>query len=411
MSTVAPPEGARASGRVPDDPLVLVEPLAAGSGGHWSKALLLLAEAAALGGRRCVVVAARGIDPGLRVELERVGAEVVSGGSHPLLLAGNLLHHAFDALQPRMPGRPLAYQLRHLARALVEAASLRMAPPGTAVLPTANDTLPGLTVALSGVPHVRFVHEVCEYECRTIRLLERLLRGRLRRVRALCPTEAVAAELRARYPTLDVRVQTFALVEESSGDRAAARSRLALASRATVGSMIGGWWQVKDHETVLEALRLARLPFTLLVAGHRLDRRVLEAIRQAHPGIVRVIDRELSPDELRDVFAASDFTIVSRKPNGKESGVALDAIAHGVPVVISDRDGGLSERLRGCEWARVFSCGDAASLAEALADAAAGRLERPPAQAPAELGMLRPEQMLEVFARGERSSQARISSR
>lgn len=397
MSAVADRVDARAAGRVSEAPLVLVEPLAAGAGGHWSKALLLLAEAAARGGRRCVVVAARGIDPGLRAELERVGAEVVCGESHPLLVAGNLLHRAFDVLQPRLPGRPLAYQLRHLARALVEAASLRMAPRGTVVLPTANDTLPALTATLSGVSHLRFVHEVCEYECRTIRVIERMLRRRLRRVRALCPTEAVASELRARYPSLEVQVQTFALVDRRNGDRAAARSRLALAPRATVGSLIGGWWQVKDHETVLEALRLARVPFTLLIAGHRLDRRVLEAIREAHPGIVRVIDRELSPDELRDVFAASDFTIVSRKPNGKESGVALDAIANGVPVVISDRDGGLSDRLRGSEWARVFSCGDPASLARALADAAGGRLEHPPAKAPTELGMLRPEQMLEVL--------------
>jgi hypothetical protein len=395
--------------------VVLIEPHAAGRGGHWSKALPLLAEAARAANRRCVVVAACGADPELRGELQGRGADVVErprtvlGLAAALIDTGRLLERLYQLLQPRFSQRLLPYQLQQLARCLIEAGSLRIAESvvgqadATAVVLTASETLPALTAALGGMPHVRYVHEVTAAESRPMRLVERLLRPLLRRTAAVCPTESIAHDIRGRHPTLRCTTQTFALrdphVYASQQERQAARAELALASSAPVGSVVGGWWRAKDPATLILALPSVTVPFVLLVAGYRMEPRLLEQMRAAHRGEMRVIDRQLRAEELRRVYAASDFTIVSRHANGKESGVAFDAISHGIALIVSDHEDRLAAALRDKPWARVFRSGDADALAAALSDASSHGLPAPPPAAPRELGMLDGGQMLSFLDR------------
>jgi hypothetical protein len=395
--------------------LVLIEPHAAGRGGHWSKALPLLAGAARAANRRCVVVGAGGVDPELRAELQRRGAEVVErppailGSAAALIGAGRLLERLYRLLQPRLSQRLLPYQLQQLARCLIEAGSLRIAESivgpaeATAVVLTASETLPALTTALGGMPHVRYVHEVTAAESRPMRLVERLLRPMLRHTAAVCPTASIARDLRARHPTLSCSTQTFALLDPdvyaSEQERQAARAELALAPSSPVGSVVGGWWRAKDPTTLMLALPSVAAPFVLLVAGYRMEPRLLERMRAAHRGEMRVIDRQLTAEELGQVYAASDFTIVSRHANGKESGVAFDAVSHGIALIVSDHEDRLAAALRDKPWARVFRSGDADALAAALSDASRHGLPAPPRAAPRELGMLDGSEMLSFLDR------------
>jgi hypothetical protein len=397
--------------------LVLVEPHADQRGGHHTQSLPLLAAAAASGGRPVVLVAPRGIDSELSAAMERLGAGIFRrprrwvSREGALLLSGRALDGAHRVLQPRFPERRLPYQLQLFGHCLIEAASLRIGRaalgsehPITAVVLTANVTLHASACALAGVPHVRYLHDISRHESRAIRAVEWLTRRALRLARFFCPTAAVLDALRREYPGARSVVQPYALDDPAArvteADRLRARERVGLLrSDEPVGSLIGGWWRVKDFSTVAEALGRVSRSFTLLVAGYRIDNRSLEQIASAHRGELVVIDRQLTSAELSDVYAASDFTIVSRMPGGKESGVTLDGVQRGVPVVVSDHDDELTCKLEGQPWARVFRRGDPDSLARALDAVCAEPLPPPPSDAAAALGMLGAEQMLAAFDR------------
>jgi glycosyltransferase involved in cell wall biosynthesis len=404
--------------------LLLVEPLAAERGGHPMQSLPRLAAAASDARRPALVVAADGIDSEIRATLEPFGARILQRPprrfSRPglLLLCARALNVGYETLQPRFPRRLLPYQLQLFSRCFLEAASLRIGKtaagrdtPVTAVVLTANLTLHACTTALAGVPHVRYLHDLSRHESRAIRAVEWMLRGALRRTRVVCTTTAIENALQEQYPGIESSVQTYALhdpaarLHETERDRA--REILGLAGEGTVGSLIGGWWRVKDMSTVAQGLSRVTRPFTLLVAGYRMDKRVLAEITAAHGGELHVIDRALTSAELSLVFTASDFTIVSRAPSGKESGVALEAASRGLPIVISDHDDELTRKLDGQPWARVFRCGDPDSLARALDDVCSEPLQRPSQDAAAQLGMVEAGEMLETLDRAAFAAAAR----
>jgi len=397
--------------------LLLVEPLASQRGGHPARSLPLLAAAAAEAGRPLVLVSADGVDPEVRASLEASGARVIAGPAMALsigtllLRSGWLLASAYRLLQPRLPRRQLPYQLELVGRCLTEAGSLRLgraafAPgiPVTAAVLTANVTLHACAAGLARVPHVRYLHDLSRDESRTIRSVEWLFARALRRTHFFCTTAAIEHGLRQRYPRVATTVQTYAMydagatLDEAERERARAALRLESAPRP-VASLVGGWWQVKDVWTVVQALSQVTHPFTLLVAGYRMDYSLLKKMQVDHRGEMKVIDRQLTAAELRRVYAASDLTIVSRAAGGKESGVALDAVMHGVPLVISDHDDAMSRTLEGKAWARLFRQADPASLAQTLDAACTDPPPRPPVDATAELGMIDAARMLQRFDR------------
>lgn len=392
-------------------PLVLVEPYAGIGGGHSMTALRLLTKACQESGRRCVVIALNGIHVETRNHVENAGATIVTSAKAApvgalLLRYSRHLLHLHERLVSVWPQSSFPYQALHLSRCLGEAASLRVArdtlgEPISAVLLTANGTLHGSACALARVHHVRFVHETGCREGRLIRTVEVLARPTLRYGRFFCPTARVAQRLTHRHPAISPRVRTFALrdpdayASRASGE--AGGSAAGLSERRPLGSLVGGWWSHKDTTAVADALPLTTEPFTLLIAGAPLDHRLLECIRIRHRGSLRVLDRPLSAEDYRAVLQASDFTIVSRRRDGKESGVALDAIQHGTPLVTSDHDPDLIRKLAGTGWARTFAAGDPASLAAALDDVCRNGLTRPPPTAADAFGLIEGRQLLDVF--------------
>lgn len=395
--------------------LVLVEPLASQRGGHPHQSLRLLLAAAARAGRPVTVVAVNGIDGDIHASLEPYGAKLVAsaprrGPGAVLVRCGRLLAVSAQGLQRRFPERSLPWQLDLFARCLIEAGSLRIGRAAlgadgrhaTAVVLTANITLHACAAALGGQPHLRYLHDLSRTESRAIRAVEWLTSRALRRTYIFCPTPSIQAALRRRYRRANAVVRTFALNDPEAapqpGERERARSQLGLPGPpSVVGSLIGGWWKVKDNDTVVRALAEVTRPLTLLVAGYRMDERILGQMASNHCVKLHVIPRALTSAELRQVYAASDFTIVSRSPGGKESGVAYDALLRGVPAIVSDHDPSLTRRLDRKPWARVFRCGDFRSLAYALNEASIDPMPRPPRDAATQLGMIQAEEMLELF--------------
>lgn len=98
------------------------------------------------------------------------------------------------------------------------------------------------------------------------------------------------------------------------------------------------------------------------------------------------------------MYAASDFTIVSRLPGvTKESGLVMDAFRYGIPLVVSDHDPTLTGRLQEMGCVRVFPAGDDAGLATAIDDLAAHPLPRPLPQDATRLGMMTGAEAVRLF--------------
>ncbi|MGH3766587.1 MAG: hypothetical protein ACRDTX_15805 [Pseudonocardiaceae bacterium] len=358
-----------------------------------------------------------GITADTRAVLEACGAVVVTGGAgEPIgavLLVGGLLLSAASGVGVRLtasrrlprPVRRFAHQLILASRCLTEAAALRagrraFAPARpVAVILTAAEGLHALVAALSGLSHLRCVHEVDTTEDGPLRRLGATARGHSAAVVALCPTPSVHAEVRARFPHLDTRVVPFALADAGAyipdAERAVARERIGAGDAERVLCLVGGWWVHKDIATVERALDLASMPLHLIAAGSPMDPKVLQRIDALPHVVLHTQHRPLPRAQLREVYAAADATIVARTAvAGKESGLVADAANHGVALLLSTADADLVARLRGQPWARVLRPGDAGALAAALD----GPLPaRPHPEASAELGLMSPAPALACF--------------
>jgi len=391
-------------------PLALIEPMAGRSGGHWQTAVGRLVRAAEDGGVPTVLIALGGVTDHLRQCVEVAGGSVIvrPAAADPrgwvLLLTGRALGF-LGRLSRRTPRWGVPYQWTVASRALTEAAALRVAArwarpsAPVAIVLTAAETLPGAVVRLSGVDHVRIVHEVEVWEGPVLSRLERPLAGERRRVRAVCTTTSVREDLLRAHPDLDATVQVFTLdlpdARISNPEREAARAMLDLDPEAFVAAFVGGWWKSKDVHALADAMERVEGPVHLLVAGHPLSADVVERVRTSLGPRLHVVERSLSDDEVRAIYAASDVSVVSRHPRvAKESGLVMDAVRLGVPLLVSDHDPVLTALLEGRPWVRTFTAGDGSSLAAAL-DALVVRPIPPPGADEAHaLGMLRPDAMV-----------------
>lgn len=403
-------------------PVVLIEPNAGRRAGHWHHALTALGGAST----RAIVVVLNGITPGDRAALAAVGARVVDrppvrcAPAWVLLAAGRATARVSRILLTatrRRPGRPvrwpvavrrLPHQITMVSRCLIEAASLRtgrtLAPGAPQVVLTASETLHAAAAAWGGASHLRIVHEVFTTEDAALRALGRTARRHHGRVLAVCPTSGVRDDLRRRFPELATTVMPFALTAPGDYLTAAERRRARADARAGIGAggpvavLVGGWWPSKDPTTVIEAFTRARASWTLIVAGAPVDRRLLQRLEHQPRFTLRTLARELEPDELRCLYAAADVAIVSRAAGAiKESGLLMDAVRHGVAVIISDHDPALAARLRTQPWARVFRTGDPDGLAAVLDEAAGRPPARPLPGDAARLGLNTPDQALARF--------------
>ncbi|MGW6310009.1 hypothetical protein ACWFRQ_03655 [Streptomyces niveus] len=384
-------------------PLVLVEPYAYRLGGHHQHALLALAQARP----GTVVIAPNGIARQTAAALREAEAEVVAGGAgaraRVLLRAAGLLARLSWAGQRRFRSsrwpvavRRSTHQFTLLARCLVEAAALRTVrrrcpeAAGVVIL-SASEALHGAAALLGGLGHVRFVHEVVTAEDAPVRLLGRVARRGERRVTVLCPTAAERDRLLARFPQLTCKVRVFAVDDGqrlTEGERDGGREAFSIPPGEAVVCLVGGWWPHKDITVIDRALARLSAPLHVIVTGHPLDHVVLTRWQNLPNVRLHTEPGPLSEPVLRLVYAAADAALVARHEGvGKESGLVMDTARYGVPLIVSDHDPHLTERLWHQPWVRIFSAGDPASLAKVLEDLVHRPFDLPGPGAPKVLDM------------------------
>ncbi|MFJ1597250.1 hypothetical protein [Streptomyces sp. NPDC088261] len=391
MNSTPNPQGSRGT-------LVLIEPYAYRLGGHHQHALLALAQACP----GTLVIAPNGIAQQTAAGLRDTEAQLITGASGPyayllLRVSGLLARLSWIAERvfrsrrwPRVMRRS-PHQIALIARCLVEAAALQTARSqgwgaGAVVIMSAGEALHGAAALLGGLFHLRFVHEVVTTDDAPLRLLERLTRRGERRVIALCPTTAVRDQIARLFPGLASVVRAFAVDDGyrlTESEREGGRAAFAIPEGEAVVCLVGGWWPHKDIGVIGAALSRLKEPLRLIVTGHPLDGTVL-ARWQALPNIhLHTEPGPLSEPVLRLVYAAADAALVARHPGvGKESGLVMDTARYGVPLIVSDHDPDLSQRLRDQSWARIFPAGDAASLARVLEDLVRRPFDSPGPEAP-----------------------------
>ncbi|KPI06154.1 hypothetical protein OK006_6583 [Actinobacteria bacterium OK006] len=272
--------------------------------------------------------------------------------------------------------RRVPHQVTLLARCLAEAACVRtahrLAGGATVVVLSASEALHAAAGLLGG-PHIRFVHEVVTAEGAVVRLLGRLAAGGGQRVVVLTPTDAVRDEVTGRFPGLRVRVRPFAVADPgerlADAERRQARDAFGIPATEAAVCLVGGWWPYKDIAVVDNALAWLDRRLHLLVAGAPLDHEVLDRWAALPAVRLHVVPGPASQEQVRAVYAAADAALVARRPGvGKESGLVVDAVRLGVPLLLSDHDPALTVRLTGQDWAQIFPAGDGARLAALLCD-------------------------------------------
>ncbi|MFJ8807552.1 hypothetical protein [Streptomyces sp. NPDC102490] len=380
--------------------LVLVEPGAHRPGGHHQGALIALAKAHP----RTVVISPYGVAGESWRQLRAAGARVrvPAGASAAPLTAAALALDSVAELGRRVlrfrrwPDAlcRLPHQVTLLSRCMAEAACVRTARrfgPGPVVVLSASEALHGLAGLLGGT-HTRFVHEVVTTEDAALRLLGRLVRAGERRVQVLAPTEAVRTDLAGRFAGLRVQVRPFAVADPedrlTGEERRRAREAFGIPAEEPAVCLVGGWWPYKDIDTVGAALNRLDGPLHVLVAGTPLHTEVLDRWRALPVVRLHVVPGPATQAQVREVYAASDAAVVARRAGvAKESGLVVDAVRLGVPLLVSEHDPALTGRLAGRPWVRTFPAGDGGALAALLRDLAWSPLARPPGDAGADLGV------------------------
>ncbi|MGI8307148.1 hypothetical protein [Saccharopolyspora hattusasensis] len=394
-------------------PLVLIERDATSMGGHWYRAACALTRAAGVQDRAVTVLTLDGVDATARDALVQTGATVLTAppvrarGARALWRLARLITPAGAAAR-RFPGhRRFPHQLTLLARALAEAAAVRVAhrePGAVPVVLTASEGLPGLAALLGG-PHVRIVHDVITTADRPLRLLARATRRHADRVVTLCPTHGIRAKLAAEHPGLPVVVRPFALHEHrdrlTDDERTEARHALGLDDQQTVVTLVGGWWPHKDLDIIEHALRELSSAPVVLVAGSPLEENRLARWKTMLGPRLHVRHQAFDEIALRKIYAVTDLLLVARRPGVvTESGLVCDALRYGVPLAVSDHDPDLTGRLTRLgipPWLHVFPADDPTDLARAITAAVTARPPRPGPATPALLGLATPDETLDYY--------------
>ncbi|MEU3030010.1 glycosyltransferase [Streptomyces incarnatus] len=396
-------------------PLVLIEPHAHRLGGHHQRTLVGLAEARP----GSLVIAPHGIAPEMVPVLRETGARLAiapAGRRAAVLLAAGRAAAGLSMAGQRIfrsrrwPSlvRRLPHQVTLVARCLTEASALRSArrlhPVADAVvILTASEALHGAAALLGGQPHLRFVHEQVTTEDTVVRWLGRFARHGEQQVIAFVPTRAVGDQLAAFFPNLPALVAAFAVDDGrrlTDAERDGGRAAFDIPAPEAVVCLVGGWWPYKDIDTIDAAVTRLKEPLHLVVTGHPLDEQVLQRWRNL-PGLrLHTVPGPVTDSVLRLVYAAADAALVARRFGvSKESGLVMDAVRLGVPLIVSDHDPALTSRLRGRPWARLFPAGDPVALADALHDVIRQPPELPGSETPALLGMRSVSEQADLLTR------------
>jgi hypothetical protein len=380
--------------------MVLVEVFADRAAGHYGDNLVRLCRAAAHTDHQVIAVCVQGVHPQIRAALEPGQVDWVDRPdgalARSLLAASKLLGPVHAATRRIAPRGNFAPQVRFLAKALTEAAALRTAARrGSApvVVLTASHALTATTAALGGVSHVRLVHDAGAPEGSALRGLERLCRGSGRLVTLVCTTESVRMALLARHPWLDAVVQPFTVDDPamyvSTDERAPARHGLGIADREFAVCMVGGWWDYKDLGIVERGLSALDRPVTLVLVGNPMQPERLEPAVKAAGGRIVALRGSVTETELRQVYAASDCALVTRVPGfDREASTVYDATRYGVPLIVTDHDPTMHDRLVREPTVHLVPAGDGDALARMLQEVAMTPPPRPDRELSVRLGLV-----------------------
>jgi glycosyltransferase involved in cell wall biosynthesis len=181
------------------------------------------------------------------------------------------------------------------------------------------------------------------------------------------------AELKAREPDAPVFYIPDFFPTNFTADRAAARRKLDLPEGKRVFLFYGLGNRRKGLGLAVRAMLAMAddTPAFLLCAGKQAaDQGVAQGLeRLAERGRARVIDRYVTDEEEKSLFAASDFVLLPYHRHFGVSGVLMRAIGAGRPAIVSDEELlGRLTRERGLGI--LFRSGDAVALQHAIERAA-----------------------------------------
>ncbi len=236
------------------------------------------------------------------------------------------------------------------------------------------------TCRTRGIPYVLF-SETNELSPRPLwlRSVKRVvLRPVVGGASAWLATGSLSAAYLVRHGARTERVRRFAntpdvdalaaAVDAARPRRAAVRAALGIPADVPLAVFVGRLIGAKGVETLVAAQRLLEERGSrvhTLVVGDGVLSESLRA-RAANPSIRQIVFAgPRRPDELPDVWAASDLFVL---PSWHEPwGVVVnEAMAAGLPVVLSDRVGAAADLLVPGRTGHAFAAGDARALADAL---------------------------------------------
>jgi glycosyltransferase involved in cell wall biosynthesis len=177
------------------------------------------------------------------------------------------------------------------------------------------------------------------------------------------------AQLKTREPDKPVFFLPDFFPAEFTADRAAARRQFELPANRRVFLFYGAGYRRKGLALTVEAMLAMEddVPAFLLCAGkHVADRYVVRGLEQlVSRGRARVINRYVSDEEEKQLFAAADVVLLPYRRHFGSSGILSRAIGAGLPVVASDEE--LIGRLvRERDLGVLFRPGDARALQQAI---------------------------------------------
>jgi glycosyltransferase involved in cell wall biosynthesis len=196
-------------------------------------------------------------------------------------------------------------------------------------------------------------------------------------------TEAFKRLLVERYGVAPATVRIVPppvdLEQFTPGDRAAARKRLGVAGRPVAVSVRRLTPRMGLDDLIHAWAALPQRRAELHIAGTGPDRERLERIAQELGLAERVhFLGAVADDRLPDVYRAADVCVAPSRQLEGFGLVALEALACGTPVVVSD-SGGLPEAVAGLSGELVVPAGDRDALARRLAAAFDGTQPLPAA--------------------------------
>jgi glycosyltransferase involved in cell wall biosynthesis len=185
----------------------------------------------------------------------------------------------------------------------------------------------------------------------------------------LLPDPYLQAALKARMPQAPASFLPDFFPVDFAADRDEARRRWTLPADKRVLLFYGAGYRRKGLDLAVEAMRslAASVPAFLLCAGrHSADAQTAEGLAQlSEQGRARVIERYITDEEEKQLFAAADAVLLPYRKHFGSSGVLVHAIGAGLPVIVSDEEF-MGRLVREHGLGIPFAPGDTQALAKAI---------------------------------------------